>query len=117
MESLFSPAPPSPSTAQTPTTDFALLESQKENIRPLATGRSAVTLSSLFVKQSSEKVGDGHAVFQRDIEEAERRDKEGEDMIDGIQDVLDAYHRFVPPLLGRQYIHLLKPSVIDIYYS
>jgi len=87
--------PSSPPTA-TPTTDFALIESQKENIRPLASGRSAVTLSTLFEKDAaSEKVlEEGHERCRRDIEEAERRDREGVDMVEGVQDLLDVYHRY-----------------------
>ncbi|KAK4686311.1 checkpoint serine/threonine-protein kinase, partial [Tremellales sp. Uapishka_1] len=100
MESLFSPLPPlrPPSPAATPITDFALIESQKENIRPLASGRSAATLSTLFEKESSaaEKViSEGHERFRRDIEEAERRDKEGEDMVDGVPDILEVYNRYI----------------------
>lgn len=78
-------------------TDFALIESQKENIRPLAGGRSAATLSVLFEKtdEAERVVQEGIAKFQRDIEEAERRDREGEDMVDGIQDVLDVYNQSV----------------------
>lgn len=95
---LISPAPQRLTTSPppTPTTDFALLESQKENIRPLREGRSAATLSTLFVKEPSAAervVNEGHAQFQKDIEEAERRDKEGEDMVDEVQDVLDLYNR------------------------
>ncbi|WWC91964.1 uncharacterized protein L201_006917 [Kwoniella dendrophila CBS 6074] len=100
MESLFSPGqqrPPSPSSAG-PVTDFALIESQKENIRPLATGRSAATLSNVFAKEPSaadKVVQEGHERFRKGIEEAEKRDKEGEDMIDGIQDVLDVYNKYI----------------------
>jgi hypothetical protein len=110
MESLFSPvasgshaplkAPDSPSAPAGPITDFALLESQKENIKPLASGRSAATLSSLFVAEKEEvdkAVMEGHEKHRKEIEEAERRDREGEDMVEGIQDVLDAHHRWVPP--------------------
>lgn len=106
MESLFSPAaqsshhasraPDSPSAPSGPITDFALLESQKENIKPLASGRSAATLSSLFVAEKPEVdkvVMEGHERHRKEIEEAERRDREGEDMVEGIQDVLDAHHR------------------------
>ncbi|WWC72267.1 uncharacterized protein I206_106229 [Kwoniella pini CBS 10737] len=97
MDSLFSPAqrPASPSSG--PVTDFALIESQKENIRPLATGRSAATLSNVFKEPTAadKVVQDGHERFRKDIEEAERRDKEGEDMVDGIQDVLDVYNKYI----------------------
>lgn len=79
----------------TPTTDFALIESQKENIRPLATGRSAATLSTLFEKDSEADrlLNEGHERYRALIAEAERRDKEGEDMVDEVVDLLDAYHQ------------------------
>ncbi|WVQ94967.1 hypothetical protein IAU59_002058 [Kwoniella sp. CBS 9459] len=97
MESLFSPAqrPSSPSSA--PVTDFALIESQKENIRPLASGRSAATLSSVFKEPSltDKVVQEGDERHRQNIEEAERRDKEGEDMVDNFQDVLDVYHQYI----------------------
>lgn len=99
MESLFTPLPParplsSPLPA-TPTTDFVLIESQKENIRPLASGRSAATLSTLFEKDAvtDRVITEGHERFKRDIDDVERRDKEGEEMPEGVQDVLDMYHR------------------------
>lgn len=80
-----------------PVTDFTLIESQKENIRPLATGRSAATLGVLFDKtredEASRAVVEGTEQFLKDIEEAERREREGEDMVDGVQDVLDLYNR------------------------
>lgn len=85
----------------TPTTDFAMFESQKENIRPLASGRSAATLSSLFEKNEAEKViQDGHVQHRNDIEEAERRDREGEEMADGFMDLLDVYNKFVYKLFS-----------------
>ena len=99
MESLFTPRAQSHRTdvESTPTTDFALIESQKENIRPLATGRSAATLSSLFDKSEAEKVlQEGHEQHQRAIAEAERRDREGEDMVEGVSDILDVYNQCVP---------------------
>lgn len=94
------PAPtPSRGTPEqpAPVTDFSLIESQKENIRPLASGRSAVTLGVLFDKsreeEASRAVQEGTEQFLREIEEAERREREGEDMVDGVQDVLDLYNR------------------------
>ncbi|KAL1407356.1 protein kinase [Vanrija albida] len=82
-----------------PVTDFALIESQKENIRPLASGRSAATLGVLFDKDQADEVSrvveEGSKKFLSDIQEAERRDREGEDMVDGVQDVLDLYNRYV----------------------
>nr|XP_018261155.1 BUB protein kinase [Kwoniella dejecticola CBS 10117]OBR83313.1 BUB protein kinase [Kwoniella dejecticola CBS 10117] len=97
MESLFSPAQRPSSPTSGPVTDFALIESQKENIRPLASGRSAATLSNVFKEPTAadKVVQEGHDRFRKDIEEAERRDKEGEDMIDGIQDVLDVYNKYI----------------------
>ncbi|WRT69974.1 uncharacterized protein IL334_006965 [Kwoniella shivajii] len=97
MESLFSPSQRPPSPTSGPVTDFALIESQKENIRPLASGRSAATLSSVFKEPTAadKVVQEGHDRYRRDIEEAERRDKEGEDMMDGIQDVLDVYNKYI----------------------
>ncbi|OCF44535.1 BUB protein kinase [Kwoniella heveanensis CBS 569] len=97
MESLFSPSQRPPSPTSGPVTDFALIESQKENIRPLATGRSAATLSNMFKEPSAtdKVVQEGHERHRKDIEEAERRDKEGEDMVDGVQDVLDVYHQYI----------------------
>ncbi|OCF61498.1 BUB protein kinase [Kwoniella mangroviensis CBS 10435] len=98
MESLFSPGqrPPSPSSSG-PVTDFALIESQKENIRPLATGRSAATLSNVFKEPTAadKVVQEGHERFRKDIEDAEKRDKEGEDMIDKILDILDVYNKYI----------------------
>lgn len=85
---------PSPE-GSAPTTNFDLIESQKENIRPLASGRSAATLGTLFDKESmdatSRAIEEKDQQFRRDIDEAERRDREGEDMLDGVQDVLDVY--------------------------
>ncbi|ORX40462.1 hypothetical protein BD324DRAFT_574984 [Kockovaella imperatae] len=81
----------------TPTTDFSVIEAQKENIRPHVSGRSAATLSNLFAKSSESDriVQEGHERHQKAIEEAERRDKEGEEMEEGIVDVLDAYNRYI----------------------
>lgn len=104
-DSFFSPLPsgfrePSPESAGAPVTDFAVFESQKENIRPLASGRSAAALSAVFVKDAAPAAADRalegeHERFRGDIEEAERRDKEGEEMMDGVQDVLDVYNRYI----------------------
>lgn len=81
-----------------PTTDFALIEEQKENIRPLASGRSAATLGAIFDSRSDEAarvLEEGVERFRKQIAEAERREREGEDMEDGVQDVLDLYHKCV----------------------
>lgn len=61
----------------------------------MASGRSAATLGSLFDKDASDAtsraIEESDQQFRRDIDEAERRDREGEDMLDGVQDVLDVY--------------------------
>jgi len=86
---------PRPITPPTPITDFASLETQKENIRPLESGRSAATLSSLFGKDAEAEaiLKDGHEKYERLVKEAERREQEGEDMEDGVSDLLDAYQQ------------------------
>jgi hypothetical protein len=95
MDQLATPRAPTQSMPDsTPITDFALIESQKENIRPHAAGRSAATLSNLFVKSEADRViQEGHAQHMKDVEEAERRDREGEEMVDGFVDLLDVYSR------------------------
>ena len=100
MDALSTPRLPSAPHQQadaTPTTDFALIESQKENIRPLASGRSAATLSNVFDKnaEAEQAVQQGHERHRQMIEEAERRDREGEEMVEGVDDVLDAYNKCV----------------------
>ena len=96
MESLSTPRSTAGAHDATPTTDFALIESQKENIRPLASGRSAATLGSLVERTEREKViQEGHERHQKEIEDAERRDAQGGEMAEGIQDVLDVYNRCV----------------------
>jgi checkpoint serine/threonine-protein kinase len=89
------PATPRAPSPDAPTTDFALLEAQKENIRPLASGRSAAALGAFFEADEETRKANEAKVeqFQRDIEEAERRDQEGEDMVDGVADVLDLWNR------------------------
>lgn len=86
---------PRSKTPPTPITDFASLETQKENIRPLESGRSAATLSSLFGKDAEAEaiLKEGHERYERLVKEAERREQEGEDMEDGISDLLDAYQQ------------------------
>ena len=82
----------------TPVTDFSMLEAQKENIRPLSTGRSASTLSNIFSKERAEAERTlqlGHDSHQRAIETANQREAEGEEMEDGIMDVLDPYVKYV----------------------
>ncbi|OXG21450.1 checkpoint serine/threonine-protein kinase [Cryptococcus neoformans Ze90-1] len=80
-----------------PTTDFALIESQKENIRPLATGRSAATLSTVFKEPSAadKLLQQGHEQHRKAIQEADRRDAADEDMPDGLSDVLDVYNQYI----------------------
>jgi len=73
-----------------------VIESQKENIRPLASGRSAATLGALFSTKDVEAervIREGHERFRKMIDDAERRDREGEDMVVGIQDLLDVYNQ------------------------
>jgi len=36
---------------------------------------------------------DGHEKYERLVKEAERREQEGEDMEDGVSDLLDAYQQ------------------------
>jgi checkpoint serine/threonine-protein kinase len=82
-------------TPPTPITDFASLETQKENIRPLESGRSAATLVSLFEKDTEAEaiLKEGHERYERLVKEAEKREQEGEDMEDGVSDLLDAYQQ------------------------
>jgi checkpoint serine/threonine-protein kinase len=78
----------------TPVTDFTLLEAQKENIRPLSTGRSASTLSNIFTKERAEAervLQLGHEAHRRAIDVANQREADGEEMEDGVMDVLDPY--------------------------
>lgn len=102
MASVFSSTPGAERSAYqqtepppTPTTDFAKIEVEKENIRPLASGRSAATLSSLFEKDSeaARVMEEGHERYRALVAEAERREREGEDMAEGVTDLLDAYYQ------------------------
>jgi checkpoint serine/threonine-protein kinase len=55
-----------------------------------------VALSNVFDKSDREVekvIQEGHEAHQNAIAEAERRDKEGEDMADGAMDLLDVYGR------------------------
>jgi checkpoint serine/threonine-protein kinase len=64
----------------------------------LSTGRSAATLSTIFAaeKQEAERVvNEGHERHRKAIAEAERRENEGEEMEEGIVDVLDPYCKCV----------------------
>lgn len=84
--------------AETPTTDLSALIDQKENIRPLSTGRSASTLSELFTKDRSEaerQVAEGHRRWRELIEETNRLEDAGEEMPEGVMDILDPYVRYV----------------------
>jgi checkpoint serine/threonine-protein kinase len=104
MDSLFTPLRPvttSPPKA-TPTTDYTVIESQKENIRPLASGRSAATLGALFSSKDAEAervIKEGHEKYKMMIEESLRRDREGEDMLEGVQDVLDVFNQYYHALV------------------
>lgn len=85
---------------ETPTTDLSALIDQKENIRPLSTGRSASTLSELFTKDRSEaerQVAEGHRRWRELIEECNKREEAGEEMPEEeeLMDVLDPYVRYV----------------------
>ena len=63
--------------------------SQKENIQPLAAGRSAKALHTLFTsdrKTLQDDLRDGHNRFQKEIEQVEQ---------EGADDPLDVYHRCV----------------------
>lgn len=68
---------------------------EKENIRPLASGRSAATLSTLFQKdiEADRLMEEGHERYRCLVAEAERREQEGEDMAEGVVDLLDAYYQ------------------------
>lgn len=102
------PAASSSSSApppETPITDFAALESQKENIQPLSTGRSAAALSSLFAakpKVVERELREARQAFERElasVEERRQRELAGEDFgEDGEADPLDVYERCVAAL-------------------
>lgn len=69
----------------TPITDFSAIESQKENIQPLSTGRSAHALSTIFAarpKQLEREFREGRERFEeelREVEERRRSELTGED--------------------------------------
>lgn len=91
------PSPAKVMTRQTPSppiTDYALIESQKENIRPLETGRSAAALSALFDKDAEAILKEGHEKYTKLVQDAEKRDEEGLDMPEGVRDLLDAYQQY-----------------------
>lgn len=82
----------------TPTTDFALIEAQKENIVPLSTGRSASILSSVFTKDRSETdklVLEGHQYHKKLVEETIKRESEGDELPEGVRDILDPHYKSV----------------------
>ncbi|KAJ9104483.1 hypothetical protein QFC21_001979 [Naganishia friedmannii] len=82
----------------TPVTDFTLLEAQKENIRPLSTGRSALTLSNIFTKERAEAervLQLGHETHRRAVDVANQREADGEEMEEGVMDVLDPYVKYI----------------------
>ncbi|ODO01472.1 hypothetical protein I350_06292 [Cryptococcus amylolentus CBS 6273] len=93
-------ASPPRSPTGAPTTDFALIEAQKENIRPLATGRSAATLSAVLKEPSAAEkvVQEGHDKHRQAIEEAEKKDKAVQDQDDDLAllgDILDVYNKYI----------------------
>lgn len=106
-ESLSSTTPLRPSHAappETPITDFTALESQKENIQPLSTGRSAHALSTLFAskpKVVERELKEVREAFERELAEVESRrtrELEGADVgEEGEADPLDVYERSVLP--------------------
>lgn len=82
----------------TPTTDFILIEAQKENIVPLSTGRSASILSSVFTKDKTETdrlVQEGHERYKKLVQETLRKESDGEELPDGVRDVLDPHYKSV----------------------
>lgn len=82
----------------TPTTDFALIEAQKENIVPLSTGRSASILSNVLTKDKSEAdkiLREGHQRHKLLIEQVNQLETEGEELPEGVNDVLEPYSRCV----------------------
>lgn len=87
---------------ETPITDFTALESQKENIQPLSTGRSAAALSSLFAakpKVVERELREAREAFEQElaaVEAQRQRELAGEDFgEDGEADPLDVYERYV----------------------
>lgn len=69
--------------------ELSAIEQQKENIQPLAAGRSAKALHALFTadrKQLHDELREGHEGFRKEIQQAER---------EGSDDPLDVYHRCV----------------------
>lgn len=108
LEATTPKAPPPMNQEGTPAVvvDIDVIEAQKENIRPAAAGRSAATLSSLFEKKDAEAekvLAEGHERFRREIEEADKRDREGEE-VDGASggDILDVYNRWVMTILRKR---------------
>lgn len=90
---------PSSPPPQTPITDFAALEGQKENIQPLSTGRSAHALSTIFAqrpKQLEKDLRDAQAKFEHELTECEqrrRKELQGGDLEFGESDPLDVFER------------------------
>ena len=69
--------------------DLSAIEQQKENIAPLAAGRSAKTLHTLFTqdrKTLNDELKAGHDRFNAEIDQVEK---------EGADDPLDVYHRWV----------------------
>lgn len=77
----------SDSTPSNSGVDLCAIEEQKENIQPLAGGRSAKALHTLFTsdrKVLQDELEKGHERFKAEIERAEE---------EGSDDPLDVYHR------------------------
>ncbi|EIW72040.1 hypothetical protein TREMEDRAFT_26019 [Tremella mesenterica DSM 1558] len=98
--SLQTPARPNSPPSQTPITDFSLIESQKENIRPLPTGRSASTLNTIFTpgNSSTQQQEEKERYFRDLIESAELSDRQGEERN---EDILEIYLKYI--LFLQQY--------------
>lgn len=79
----------SSSSSNASAVDLSAIEQQKENIQPLASGRSAKALHTLFTadrKTLQDDLKEGHDRFKREIEQAES---------EGADDPLDVYHRLI----------------------
>lgn len=89
--------------------DLSAIEQQKENIAPLAAGRSAKTLHTLFTqdrKTLNDELKAGHDRFNAEIDQVEK---------DGADDPLDVYHRQVtaPLSMLSASLSLLQPGMCD----
>lgn len=85
------------SSGSTEGVDLDAIEQQKENIQPLASGRSAKALHTLFTsdrKALQDELEKGHERFKREIEAVEE---------EGSDDPLDVYHRYALCILTLTY--------------